>query len=366
MDTDTKKRIISDLNNPEKVEILAIYPGQGDKLGHIAISTDFNQSPLIVRECARLRQEAFEKQNMSLGLGKLDWDEHDLRREKPYKSFLILNQDELVHNDKVIFEGGYRYFIPDETTKPEDVAITEVFKLLPRYLEEILPNTMDLGRSFIRPEYQTKANERLGSFIQYLNFRTLASLYLKHTTMQEPRETKKPQETKKQKNKILAFGGKITLRMVKSIDELEALYNTLSFLNIIPPHDEYVKAHVQVNYNSQLKEKNLSPEEFIKYYEKWYKTNNQLLGNNLVKTYYESAKNKGEPTKMQSFGTGWYFLDEERTQKGALEHLIRIPFKDLSDVRKKLLIQPFLKEQYQEGFTKAIKDYDFRHGLKLD
>jgi hypothetical protein len=87
------------------------------------------------------------------GTGKeLDWDEYDTC-ENCYKQLIVWNPE----SEEII--GGYRYLMGDEWTYDEngqpELATSHLFKFSEKFIKEYAPYTIELGRSFVTPEYQS-------------------------------------------------------------------------------------------------------------------------------------------------------------------------------------------------------------------
>lgn len=122
----------------------------------IYVVTAFD-SPNVMREIGRLREIAFRAAGGGSGKA-VDIDEFDTM-ENPYKQIVVWNPEE---NDIV---GGYRFIHGkdvrfDENGKPVLATAHNMFKFSKRFLEEYLPETVELGRSFVSLEYQST---RMGS-----------------------------------------------------------------------------------------------------------------------------------------------------------------------------------------------------------
>ena len=109
-------------------------------------------SPNIMKEIGRLREEAFRDSGGGSGLS-MDIDEFDTM-ENPYQQLIVWDPD----NDKII--GGYRYISGtdirlDEKGQPH-LATSHMFHFSEKFIKEYLPYTIELGRSFIAPEYQSR------------------------------------------------------------------------------------------------------------------------------------------------------------------------------------------------------------------
>jgi len=106
---------------------------------------DAATSPAILNEIGRLREITFRAVGEGTGRS-LDLDEFDIT----YKHLLVWNAEkhELV--------GGYRLGLSDELVAAKGLAglyTQTLFDLTPRFLHTFNP-AIELGRSFVRPEYQ--------------------------------------------------------------------------------------------------------------------------------------------------------------------------------------------------------------------
>lgn len=124
----------------------------------IYIITNHN-SPNVMREIGRLREVTFR--HAGGGTGKeIDIDEYDLSSH-PYQQLLVWNPE-----DKEIV-GAYRYIACKDAEFRDGkvhLATTELFDFSPKFYEEYLPYTIELGRSFIQPMYQPSEQFRKGLF----------------------------------------------------------------------------------------------------------------------------------------------------------------------------------------------------------
>lgn len=114
-------------------------------------------SPNLMREIGRLREIAFRAAGGGTGLS-MDIDEFDTM-EKPYKQLIVWNPEA---NDII---GGYRFIVGSDVRFEEDgtpilATAHNMFHFSKRFIEEILPETIELGRSFVTLEYQST---RMGS-----------------------------------------------------------------------------------------------------------------------------------------------------------------------------------------------------------
>jgi len=121
---------------------------------------DHRKSPLLMHEIGRIRELTFR--HAGGGTGKaLDLDEYDLDPDHPQKQLIIWDPD----NREII--GGYRFIFPEHKEKNFSVdrfASSSYFAFSKKFIRKYLPHTMELGRSFVRPEYQSAAMGRKSLF----------------------------------------------------------------------------------------------------------------------------------------------------------------------------------------------------------
>jgi hypothetical protein len=120
---------------------------------------DHKNAPNTLKEIGRLREITFR--TAGGGTGKdCDLDELDLS-EHPYKQLIVWDPD-----DRALV-GGYRYIMckdaPIINGIPE-LATTEIFNFTEPFLKNYYNATIELGRSFVTPEYQPSATNRKGLF----------------------------------------------------------------------------------------------------------------------------------------------------------------------------------------------------------
>lgn len=104
-------------------------------------------SPMIMQEIGRLREISFRLGGGGTGKS-VDIDEYDVDPNAPYRQLIVWDP-----KDKEII-GGYRYL----TCAGLDVskmATKELFDFSESFKNEYLPFTIELGRSFIQPNYQS-------------------------------------------------------------------------------------------------------------------------------------------------------------------------------------------------------------------
>ena len=109
-----------------------------------------HDSPNVMREIGRLRELAFREAGGGTGKA-IDIDEFDTC-ENCYKQLIVWNPD----CNEII--GGYRYLFGRDWEMDENgqpcLATSHMFHFSERFLKEYMPYTVELGRSFVSPEYQ--------------------------------------------------------------------------------------------------------------------------------------------------------------------------------------------------------------------
>ena len=127
-----------------------------NKAGNEIYVVDAHNSPHTMREIGRLREIAFR--HAGGGTGKAcDIDEFDTMNPA-CQQLLVWNPDE----QEII--GAYRFIIGKNIRFNDDgipnIAMSHMFHFSDEFINDYLPYTLELGRSFVRPEYQSS---RVGS-----------------------------------------------------------------------------------------------------------------------------------------------------------------------------------------------------------
>ena len=110
-----------------------------------------HNAPNVMREIGRLRELSFRSSGGGSG-EEMDTDKFDYM-EKPYYQLIVW--------DPVATEiiGGYRYLPGTEVAMSEDsqpeFVMSHLFDFSPLFIKEYIPYTIELGRAFVQPDYQT-------------------------------------------------------------------------------------------------------------------------------------------------------------------------------------------------------------------
>lgn len=120
----------------------------------------YADSPRLVTEVGRLRELTFRYAGG--GTGKdCDLDIYDTI-DNGYKQLIVWNPEE---NDIV---GGYRFLICDNVPRDKNgelmLATRGLFRFSDKFVNDYLPYTLELGRSFVQPKYQPSVDPRKGLF----------------------------------------------------------------------------------------------------------------------------------------------------------------------------------------------------------
>lgn len=118
--------------------------------------TTAHDSPNVMHEIGRLRELTFR--NAGGGTGKeVDIDQYDTH-EIPYKQIIVWDEE-----TKQIL-GGYRYInlskLSTDDRESMKLATQGLFEFSDKFIKEYLPHTIELGRSFVQPEFQSAGASR--------------------------------------------------------------------------------------------------------------------------------------------------------------------------------------------------------------
>ena len=112
---------------------------------------DIHDSPNVVREIGRQREEVFREAGGGTGKA-LDLDEFDLM-DNCYKQLIVWNPEA----EEII--GGYRYQLGTDWELQENgqpkLATSHMFHFSEKFLKEYMLQTVELGRSFVSLPYQS-------------------------------------------------------------------------------------------------------------------------------------------------------------------------------------------------------------------
>ena len=132
------------------------YTNNGDNLVYLV---DYHNAPHLVREIGRLRELTFRAAGG--GTGKAwDLDENDTS-ENCYQQLITWNEAD----EEIV--AGYRLICCKDALGPDGtlrLSTSHLFDFSASFIQDYLPNTIELGRSFVQPSYQPSLDNRKGMF----------------------------------------------------------------------------------------------------------------------------------------------------------------------------------------------------------
>ncbi len=122
-------------------------------------SVNYHNAPNVLREIGRLREITFRNSGGGTGLA-MDLDDFDTS-DTCYQQLIVWSPED----EQII--GGYRYILCKNVLQnTDDIALStsHYFRFSERFIQEYLPNTIELGRSWVQPNFQPAVNPRKGLF----------------------------------------------------------------------------------------------------------------------------------------------------------------------------------------------------------
>ena len=135
-----RKLIIKELTRDKFIRVTR----KGDNYLYEVTAHD---SPNIMQEIGRLREISFRVGGGGTGKA-VDIDEYDIDPHEPYRQLIVWDP-----KDQEII-GGYRY-INCGGLDISKMATKELFDFSDEFINEYMPFTIELGRSFVQPNYQS-------------------------------------------------------------------------------------------------------------------------------------------------------------------------------------------------------------------
>jgi hypothetical protein len=132
------------------------YTNNGDNLVYLV---NYHNSPNVVREIGRLRELTFRAAGGGTG-NEVDLDENDTC-EDCYEQLITWNPE-----DQQLV-AGYRLIMCKKAIRADgtiNLSTTHLFDFSEKFINEYIPFTLELGRSFVQPQYQPSLDNRKGIF----------------------------------------------------------------------------------------------------------------------------------------------------------------------------------------------------------
>ncbi|NSW94552.1 MAG: GNAT family N-acetyltransferase [Bacteroidales bacterium] len=117
---------------------------------------DYHSSPALMHEVGRIREITFRHAGGGTG-HEIDIDSFDTDKEDPQKQLIVWDPENL----EIV--GGYRFYFPPKGCTHCDIsklASSVYFNFSEKFLTRYLPHMMELGRSFVHPDYQSRTMGR--------------------------------------------------------------------------------------------------------------------------------------------------------------------------------------------------------------
>jgi len=278
-----------------------------NKGGNLIYCVNHHNSPHVMREIGRLRELTFTLAGG--GTGKpVDIDEQDTN-EICYEQLIVYSPE-----DRAI-TGGYRYIDCRKAVSGthDELSTAHYFHFSDQFVKEYLPYAIELGRSWVNPDFQPAKNPRKGLFALDNLWDGLGAIVLQHPHMKY-------------------FFGKVT--MYSSYD-LAAKQAVLGFMkSYFPDHEALVTPRYPLYESAGSHEiveliKNLPFKEGLKILQKYCREHGENVPP-LISNYMQLS-----PT-MKSFGTS-----KNQDFGGVEETGILVTVAD---------IEPEKKDRHLEGF----------------
>lgn len=250
------------------------------KLSNEIYIVDVHNAPNVVQEIGRLRELTFASADGGTGQ-PVDLDELDLSAI-PYQQLIVWNPEakEIV--------GGYRFIdgavVAEKGDVTHDLSMGHYFEFSSKFVEEYLPYSIELGRSWVQPKYQPAVDPRKGMFALDNIWDGLGAITVKY-------------------DHLKYFYGKVTMYPTYNRSARDLVLNFLSYY--FPDSEKLMKPTVAADVpHLELSEHfPLDPSDFALSFKKGTRALNKLCGEHgesippLIKQYMSLSPS------MKTFGT---------------------------------------------------------------
>jgi hypothetical protein len=166
-----------------------------------------HDSPNLMREIGRLRELTFRSAGGGIG-EEVDIDKYDTSDEHYYNQLIVWDPS----RREIL--GGYRYIhcagVPRDETGEVPLATSHLFHFSDEFIDDYLPYVIELGRSFVQPDYQSSKAGAKALFALDNLWDGLGALVIDHPDIKYyfGKVTMYPQYNQHARNLILYFFGK--------------------------------------------------------------------------------------------------------------------------------------------------------------
>lgn len=129
------------------------------KGGNEIYCIDYHNAPNVIREIGRLREVTFRSSGGGTG-ESIDLDSFDTSKNC-YKQLIVWSPED----EEII--GGYRFILCKNAILDKNeitLSTANYFDFTDSFIQDYLPNTIELGRSWVQPNFQPSVNPRKGLF----------------------------------------------------------------------------------------------------------------------------------------------------------------------------------------------------------
>jgi hypothetical protein len=129
------------------------------KGGNEIYCINIHNSPNVLKEIGRLREVTFRASGGGTGQS-LDLDDFDTS-ENCYDQLIVWSPED----EEII--GGYRFILCQKVLADREnieLSTAHYFSFTDQFIDNYLPNTIELGRSWVQPNFQPTVNPRKGLF----------------------------------------------------------------------------------------------------------------------------------------------------------------------------------------------------------
>jgi len=164
---------------------------------------DNTDSHVLMQEVGRVREITFRPAGGGTGHA-IDIDDFDIAKDDPQKQLIVWDPE---HREII---GGYRFYFHPKGCRCCDIkklASSDYFAFSPKFLKKYYPHLMELGRSFVHPDYQSKAMGRKSLFALDNLWDGLGAIFIEnhHIKYLFGKVTMYPHFNQKARNMILYF-----------------------------------------------------------------------------------------------------------------------------------------------------------------
>jgi hypothetical protein len=147
------------------------------KGGNEIYSINIHNAPNTLQEIGRLREVTFRESGGGTGL-PLDLDEFDTG-EVCYEQLIVWSPED----EEIV--GGYRYILCKNAIQADGIHLStsHYFEFSEAFVKNYLPLTIELGRSWVQPNFQPTVNPRKGLFALDNIWDGLGAIILTNPTM---------------------------------------------------------------------------------------------------------------------------------------------------------------------------------------